>query len=88
MKSVVIAAAAALALSCGAALAAGNGASANSTTTSMGAPAGSPEYSAPRSEVVPGVPHQERRAEERNEGTTHYSTPVPSGADGHVQVTR
>ena len=59
----------------------------------MGAPAGSPDYSAPRSEVVPGLPRQERNAQERHEagGTPAargYSTPIPSGSDGHVQVTR
>ncbi|HJS87232.1 MAG TPA: hypothetical protein VJ779_17390 [Acetobacteraceae bacterium] len=91
LRSMVLAAAA-LALSGGGALAAG-GAIANSTTTSMGAPAGSPGYSAPRSEVVPGVPRQERRAEESNEtpgqpATQRYATPVPSGTDNHVQVTR
>jgi hypothetical protein len=92
MKFVAFAAAAALALSGGAALAAG-GAIANSTTTSMGAPAGSPGYSAPRSEVVPGVPRQERRTEENNEvagqsATQRYATPVPTGTDNLVQVAR
>ena len=85
MKSVVLAAAAALVLSAGTALADGNGAIANNTTTSMGAPAGSPEYGAPRSEVVPGLPRQERRAEENREagGTLAAQgnqTPVPNEA--------
>jgi hypothetical protein len=38
----------------------------NSTATSMGAPAGSPEYSAPRSAVVPGLPAQAREAQQDN----------------------
>jgi hypothetical protein len=38
----------------------------NSTTTSMGAPAGSPEYSAPRSTVVPGLPAQAHEAQQDN----------------------
>ena len=92
MRSLVLAAAAAFVLPCGVALAAG-AVIANSTTTSMGAPVGSPGYSAPRSEVVPGLPHQERHAQESNEtpgqpATQRYATPVPTGADNHVQVTR
>jgi len=70
MKTALLAAAAALALSGGAALAAGGGgngpAVGNDTTTSMGAPHGSPEYSAPRSAVVPGLPAQEREAQQDN----------------------
>lgn len=96
MKSVLIAAAAALALSGGAALAAGNGAIANQTTTSMGAPTGSPSYAAPRSKVVPGLPHQEKEAQRDNaaggrqvdQGVT---TPVQAPTNpvtGRTQVTR
>ena len=90
MKSVLIAAAAALALSGGTALAAGNGAIANQTTTSMGSPSSSPSYSAPRSEVVPGTPEQEKRAQESNEmpGSAHPASKAPVGAEGHAQVTR
>lgn len=50
---------AALALSSGAALAQGD-AIANHLTTSMGAPAASPNYAAPRSAVIPGTPAEER----------------------------
>jgi len=84
MKSILLAAA--LALSAGPALADGNEAIANNTTTSMGAPIGSPEYSAPRSEVVPGLPQQAVDAQERNEAAQLYPTPVPDG--GHLEVTR
>jgi len=69
MKTVLLATAAVLALSGGAALAAGGeggSSSANSTATSMGAPSGSPEYSAPRSAAVPGLPAQERAAQQNN----------------------
>jgi hypothetical protein len=88
MKAVVLAATAALALSSGTALAAGHEAIANSTTTSMGAPIGSPEYSAPRSAVVPGLPQQERDAEARNEAARTFPPPVSNGAGGRVRVTR
>ena len=89
MKLLTLAASVAiLAISAGTALAGGHEAIANSTTTSMGAPIGSPEYSAPRSEAVPGVPRQERRAEENRTAAQGYSTPVPNGAGSHVQVAR
>jgi hypothetical protein len=92
----LIGAASALALSAGAALAAGNGAIANQTTTSMGAPTGSPGYAAPRSEVVPGLPPQTREAQEDNEqGGRHVdqgaTTPVQGPTNpvtGHTQVAR
>lgn len=68
MKATLIAATAALALSGATALAqgGGNGAIANDTTTSMGAPSGSPGYTAPRSSVVPGLPAQARDAQAVN----------------------
>jgi hypothetical protein len=69
-----VVAATALGLAPAVALAAGNPAIANQTTTSMGSPAGSPGYQAPRSEVVPGVPAQARVAQEHTEmqrGTEH-----------------
>ena len=82
MKPAFFAAVVALALSGGVAFAQGGGGGAggggggaeggggraigNSTATSMGAPAGSPEYSAPRSAVVPGLPAQAREAQQDN----------------------
>jgi hypothetical protein len=68
MRSIMLAAAAALALSSGAALAAGGNVPGNSTSTSMGAPAESPNYAAPRSGVVPGLPNQERDAQASGNG--------------------
>ncbi|MGA9869140.1 MAG: hypothetical protein WBQ75_22130 [Acetobacteraceae bacterium] len=65
VKATLIAAVAALALSGGAAFAGGT-AIGNDTTTSMGAPSGSPGYTAPRSAVVPGLPPQTREAQEEN----------------------
>lgn len=96
MKSILIAAATFLALSGGAALAEGNPAIANQTTTSMGAPAGSPGYAAPRSEVVPGLPPQEREAEEDREAggrqvNEALAAPVQGPTNpitGRTQVTR
>jgi len=41
----------------------GEPAIANDTTTSMGAPMGSPSYEAPRSAVVPGTPANRRALE-------------------------
>lgn len=41
----------------------GEPAIANDTTTSMGAPMGSPSYAAPRSAVVPGTPANRRALE-------------------------
>jgi hypothetical protein len=41
----------------------GEPAIANDTTTSMGAPLGSPSYAAPRSAVVPGTPANRRALE-------------------------
>ena len=66
MKSILLAAAFALVLPTGAVFAAE--AIANNTATSMGTPAGSPEYAAPRSAVILGLPTQERSAEQRNRG--------------------
>jgi hypothetical protein len=40
----------------------------NMATTSMGAPYASPNYSAPRSAIVPGLPAQEREAQAMNRG--------------------
>ncbi len=87
MRSVVLAASL-LALQAGTALAAGHEAIANSTTTSMGAPIGSPEYSAPRSKVVPGLPQQEREAQERNQAAPQYPIPAPDGAGRNFRTTR
>jgi hypothetical protein len=64
MKSILLATALVLALPAGAALA--DEAIANNTATSMGTPAASPEYAAPRSAVIPGLPTQERLAQQRN----------------------
>jgi hypothetical protein len=105
MKTALLAAAAALALSGGVAFAQGGGgggggggepATGNQTATSMGAPAGSPEYSAPRSGVVPGLPAQSREAQQDNAATGSQTdqgaaTPVQgpkNPATGHTQVTR
>lgn len=91
MKTVLIAAAAALALSSGAALAGGDGAIAHNTTTSMGSPVGSPGYAAARSEVVPGLPAQARKAEEGNEAKSAvmaYSSRGQDEADARVPVIR
>lgn len=71
IKNTLIAAATALAFSGGVALAqagggGGGNAPANDTTTSMGAPHGSPGYTAPRSAVVPGLPPQTRQAQQEN----------------------
>ena len=41
---------------------------ANMTTTSMGAPFSSPNYAAPRSVVVPGLPAQEREMQRIHAG--------------------
>ena len=69
MKTALLAAAAVLILSYGAAFAQGGGgepAAGNQTTTSMGAPASSPEYAAPRSAAVPGLAPQQRQAQQEN----------------------
>jgi hypothetical protein len=66
MKAILLATALALALPVGTAFA--EGAIANNTTTSMGAPIQSPNYSAPRSAVVPGLPAQARLAQQMNRG--------------------
>lgn len=66
MKSILLATALVLALPVGAAFA--DEAIANNTATSMGTPAASPEYAAPRSAVIPGLPTQERLAEQLNRG--------------------
>jgi len=91
IKATLIAAAAALALSTGAAMAAG--AIADSTTTSMGAPKGSPGYAAPRSSVVPGLPPQTREAQADNAaGGRHVDQGVtapiqgPTGLNGKTQT--
>jgi hypothetical protein len=69
MKSILLATTIALGLSAGTASAdGGGGAIANYTTTSMGAPAESPNYSAPRSAVIPGLPAQARQAQALNRG--------------------
>ncbi|HJS84878.1 MAG TPA: hypothetical protein VJ779_05415 [Acetobacteraceae bacterium] len=104
MKSALLAAAAALALSTGVAFAqaggggggGGNPAISNSTGTSMGAPAGSPEYAAPRSAVVPGLPAQSREAQQDNAAGGRQvdqgvASPVQGPTNpvtGHTQVTR
>ena len=98
MKTALLAAAAALALSGGVAFAqegGGNPPVANQTTTSVGAPESSPEYSAPRSAVVPGLPQQERQAQQNNAAGNRTdqgaATPVQgpnNPVTGHTQVTR
>jgi hypothetical protein len=91
MRSILFAAAAALALSGGIAFAQGGGGSpaiANQTTTSVGAPPGSPGYKAPRSEAVPGVPPQARAAEEANEGSPAATLAPKNPVTGHVQTSR
>lgn len=99
MKTLLIAAATAFALSGGVAFAAGegggNGAIANSTTTSMGAPEGSPGMTAPRSEAVPGVAPQQRLAQEQNAQNQHTDQGVMAPVQGpknpmtgNTQVTR
>ncbi len=101
-KTTLIAAAAALALSGGVALAqgggggGGNAAIGNNTTTSMGAPAGSPGYAAPRSAVVPGLPPQTKEAQQDNAAGGRQvdqgiTTPVQGPTNpitGRTQVTR
>ncbi len=72
MKSILLAAAV-FALSSGVALAAGGGGGGgadigNNTSTSMGAPSGSPSYSAPRSGAVPGLPAQASHTQQANQG--------------------
>ncbi len=81
MEKLLIAAiaAGALALSSGAAFAGGNPAIGNSTNTSVTAPLGSPGYKAPRSEAVPGLPAQARKAQERTEA--RRGTENDTGAD-------
>ena len=102
MRTIFVAAVAALALSTGVAFAqagggaggGGNPAVGNSTSTSMGAPKGSPGLSAPRSESMPGVSGQQRMAEQNNAaGGTQtdqgVTTPVqgPRGSmDGGRQI--
>jgi hypothetical protein len=66
MRSILLATVLALALPAGAALA--DEAIATNTATSMGTPAASPDYSAPRSAVIPGLPTQERLAERMDRG--------------------
>ncbi len=90
MKSVLLATATALVLCGGVALAQGPG---NQTTTSMGAPQGSPGYAAPRSAVVPGLPAQARAAQQENAArgqTTDQgvTTPVqgPKALNGKTQT--
>jgi hypothetical protein len=91
MKLTLFAAATALALSGGAALAqsaggsggsGGNPAVSNDTTTSMGAPSGSPSYQAPRSAVVPGLSPQQRTAQQENQAT---QAPTDQSATAPVQ---
>jgi hypothetical protein len=92
MKLTLFAAATALALSGGAALAqsagggggsaGGNPAVGNDTTTSMGAPSGSPSYQAPRSAVVPGLSPQQKMAQQQNQAT---QPPTDQSATAPVQ---
>ncbi|HET6182098.1 MAG TPA: hypothetical protein VFA03_00720 [Acetobacteraceae bacterium] len=86
MKKIMLATAMAFALSGGVALAqsgGGNGpAIGNDTTTSLGAPKGSPGYTAPRSEAVPGLPAQTRMAQEYNE---HAQPPTNQSPTAPVQ---
>ncbi len=90
MKTVLLAATAALLLTGGAAFAA----SGDSTTTSMAAPKGSPGYAAPRSAAVPGLPPQERAAEQANAAggrqvNQGITTPVQGPTNprtGHTQT--
>ncbi len=97
MKSVLLAAAAVLTLSGGVAFAqsgGGNGpAIGNQTTTSVGSPAGSPGYAAPRSSVVPGLPAQSRAAQQENAASGQttdqgVATPVqgPKALNGKTQT--
>ncbi len=75
MKTVLLAAAA-LALSGGVAFAqsgGGNSAVGNNTTTSMGAPHGSPGYAAPRSGAVPGLPAQAKEAQQDNAASGQHT---------------
>ncbi len=90
----VIAAAAALAMSGGVALAGGNSAIGNQTTTSMGAPAGSPGDAAARSAVIPGLPPQTREAQADNAAAGRHvdqslTAPVqgPATLGGKTQTT-
>jgi hypothetical protein len=85
MKSALFAVAAAFALSAGVAFADGGGsgpAIGNSTSTSMGAPSGSPEYAAPRSAAVPGLSSQQREAQQENAAAGHQ---VDQGVTAPVQ---
>jgi hypothetical protein len=75
----------------------GNGpAISHSTTTSMGAPVGSPEYAAPRSAVVPGLAPQQREAQQDNaaggrqvnEGVTAPVQGPTNPVTGNTQVSR
>lgn len=96
MRTIFVAAAAALALSTGVAFAqagGGNPAIGNFTSTSMGAPKGSPGLTAPRSQSIPGVSNQQRMAEQNNAaGGTQtdqgVTTPVqgPTGLNGRRQT--
>ncbi len=91
MKSVLLAL---TALSCGVIFAPNVNAANNGVTTSMGAPQGSPSYSAPRSAVVPGLPQQERRAQQQHEAMGQektdqgVTTPVqgPKSLNGKTQT--
>lgn len=89
MKALLIAAATALALSGGVAFAQGAGNDiGNQTTTSMGAPSGSPNYSAPRSASVPGLPPQARLAQQENSLNTHTDQGVAAPVQGpHNPIT-
>jgi hypothetical protein len=66
MKRLVYMTAAMLALTSGVALA--TDPLANNTSTSAGAPASSPNYAAPRSSAVPGLPAQAIQAQTANQG--------------------
>ena len=90
MRSVLLLTATAVVLSGGAAFAQAGG---NQTTTSMGAPQGSPGYAAPRSAVVPGLPAQARAAQQENAAKGQPTdqgvmTPVqgPKGLNGKTQT--
>jgi hypothetical protein len=96
----LLVAAAGFAFSSGVALAQNGGgggepATGGSTSTSVGAPADSPNYSAPRSAVVPGTPPQERDAEQANQGTARQQAiergKIPQAPKnpitGHAQTT-
>lgn len=89
MKRIFAAMSTIILLSAGAAMAAGNPAISNQTTTSMGAPPGSPGYRAARSEAVPGLPAQARNAQERNERLGNNPTIAPTNpVTKNAQLTR